>query len=76
MLGVGHIDAIPLAFDGSFVHGVKIGVETKEHNVLRPREHADQIQDVGKRDADPFGDEGSALFAGLMVDVALGWKPF
>ena len=74
MPGFGHVDAVPLAFDGLFVYCVKVGVEAKENNVLGLGEDPNQIQNVGKRDAGPFGNEGPALFAGLMVDMVLGRK--
>src|SRR5438132_3532816 len=74
MPGVGHIDAVPLALDRPLVCCLKVGIEAKKHNVLSLRQDSGQTQNVGKRYANPFGNEGPALFAGLMEDMALGRK--
>src|ERR1700739_4787753 len=75
MPGVGPVDSGPLALDGLFVGRVKVSVEAKEDNVLRLRQDPDQIQNIGKSNAGPFGDEGPTLLASLMEDMALGGKP-
>jgi hypothetical protein len=75
MPGVGHIDAVPLAFNRLLVCCLKIAIGAKKHNVLSLRQDSDQVQNLGKRDANPFGYEGPALFAGLMENMPLGRKP-
>src|SRR2546423_6798190 len=57
--GVWHVETVPRL------------IEWKEDHVLRLRADANEVQDIRKRNASPFGDEGPAFFAGLMGDVGL-----
>src|SRR5215467_1321600 len=59
MQSIGHIDAVP-----------RIGFHRDIQDVSGLWLDPDNIQDVGERYANPFGDEGPALFTGDFGDVA------
>jgi hypothetical protein len=69
MPSIDHIDVIPLPLDAAFVHRVKVGVEPKEHDILRLGEGSDQIQNVGKTDSGPLGNEGPTFFADRPAEI-------
>ncbi len=59
MEGIGHINAFP-----------PVGLNGIVDDVFGVGLDADEIQDMGERRADPFGDVGPALFTGKFGDVA------
>src|SRR5581483_7354745 len=59
---IGHIHAFP-----------PVGFDRKIENILGLRVCADEVQNVGKRDAVPLGDVGPSFFAHRLGDLAFGW---
>src|SRR5690242_12874515 len=68
MPGICHVDALP-----PFVRGMAIFVR-KGNYVFCLREYTHQIQNIGKRNPDPFGNKRPTFFAGLLRDLAAGRK--
>ena len=66
---IGHIKAAPPPAQRKGFVG-----ERKEDDVLCPGRDSGQIQNMGKRDTGPFGDEGPTFFASLVGDLGAGWE--
>src|SRR5260370_150029 len=64
MPGIHHVDALPPTLRGIAI------VVRKGNHVSCPWEHADDVQNMGNRHSDPFGNEGPALLANMIGDLA------